>query len=164
MKNLYATRLPLHIHNKSVVKLANTLNCKYSIIIYVFIYRYLRYILQNTILNLVAYRHDRQLQSLAFLQLQCDFYIGGTLWRHACDAHSISTRLNGSYQYYYHHQYCKLITRLQANSTDTLLEHFWVSNSSLTSDRERKVKNKKSNCKHFNIDIFMCIYIWNVTK
>lgn len=32
----------------------------------------LRYILQYTVLNLVAYRHDRQLESLAFVQLQCD--------------------------------------------------------------------------------------------
>lgn len=51
------------------------------------------------------------------------FYIGGMMYEDMLVMHiPSSTRFNGSYQYYYH-QYCKLRTRLQANSTDTLLKH-----------------------------------------
>lgn len=118
----------------------------------------LRYILQYTVLNLVVNRHDRQLESLAFLQLQCEVlhwrYIMKTCLMHI----PFSTRLNGSYQYYY--QYCKLITRIQADSTDTLLQHFWVSSTSFTESLRSKIKIIKNLIVNiFNIDIFIYIYM-----
>lgn len=92
-----------------------------------------------------------------FYSCSVTFYIGVLHYEDMLVMHiPFSTRFNGSYQYYFH-QYCKLI---ELDYKQIALTSSCNISAFPTLHSLRKVKkNQKSYCKHFNIDIYLCIYM-----